>query len=248
MAPSLPFELLVFVPGAAVDPVQRAQLLSKGWRVSSARSPLCRADSPVSSLRRCSLSVTLSLWLWLLLSKMTRPSPVHLPPCVKFLSFFNMDQEMVSSVMGLFMLACKSLTDICIELLLSRTQGVLIRISCHWHLLSVTKEQADITEFPIQRWEKWGRGRWSKLSSCGCKADELQNPWWNILSSSFFQLGHSIYHHSKHHNNTCAKLLHSCLTLCDPVDCSPPASSVHGILQARVLERVAMPSSRNNIK
>ena len=29
---------------------------------------------------------------------------------------------------------------------------------------------------------------------------------------------------------------HSCLTLCDPVDCSPPGSSVHGILQARILE------------
>ena len=27
-----------------------------------------------------------------------------------------------------------------------------------------------------------------------------------------------------------------CLTLCDPLDCSPPGSSVHGILQARVLE------------
>ena len=36
----------------------------------------------------------------------------------------------------------------------------------------------------------------------------------------------------------------SCLTLCDPVDCSPPGSSAHGILQARVLEWVAMPSSR----
>ena len=31
-------------------------------------------------------------------------------------------------------------------------------------------------------------------------------------------------------------------TLCDSVDCSPPGSSVHGILQARVLEWVAMPS------
>ena len=31
--------------------------------------------------------------------------------------------------------------------------------------------------------------------------------------------------------------------LCDPTDCSPPGSSVHGILQARVLEWVAMPSS-----
>ena len=155
-----------------------------------------------------------------------------------------MDQEMVSSVMGMFTLACKSLADICIELLFSRTQGVLIRISCHWHILSVTKEQADITEFPIQRWEKWGRGRWSKLYSCGCKADELQNPWWNILSSSFFKLGHSVCHHNKHHNNTCAKLLYSCPTLCDPVDCSLPASSVHGILQARILQWVANSFSR----
>ena len=33
-----------------------------------------------------------------------------------------------------------------------------------------------------------------------------------------------------------AKLLQLCLTLCNPLDCSPPGSSVHGILQARVLE------------
>ena len=33
-----------------------------------------------------------------------------------------------------------------------------------------------------------------------------------------------------------AKSLQSCLTLSDPMDCSPPGSSVHGILQARVLE------------
>ena len=31
------------------------------------------------------------------------------------------------------------------------------------------------------------------------------------------------------------------LTLCDPMDCSPPESSVHGILQARILEWVAFP-------
>ena len=33
-----------------------------------------------------------------------------------------------------------------------------------------------------------------------------------------------------------------CLTLCDPIDCSPPSTSVHGILQARMLELVAFPS------
>ena len=35
-----------------------------------------------------------------------------------------------------------------------------------------------------------------------------------------------------------------CLTLCDLMDCSPPGSSVHGILQARILEWVAIPFSR----
>ena len=34
-----------------------------------------------------------------------------------------------------------------------------------------------------------------------------------------------------------------CLTLCDPMDYSLPGSSIHGILQARILEWVAMPSS-----
>ena len=38
----------------------------------------------------------------------------------------------------------------------------------------------------------------------------------------------------------------SCLTLCDPLDCSPPSPSVHGIFQARVLERVAFSSSRGS--
>ena len=37
----------------------------------------------------------------------------------------------------------------------------------------------------------------------------------------------------------------SCLTLCDPMDCSLPGSSVHGILQARILERIAIPFSRD---
>ena len=42
------------------------------------------------------------------------------------------------------------------------------------------------------------------------------------------------------------KVAQSCLTLCDPMDCSPPGSSVHGILQARILEWVAIPFSRES--
>ena len=43
-----------------------------------------------------------------------------------------------------------------------------------------------------------------------------------------------------------AMLIQSCPTLCDPMDGSPPVSSVHGILQARILEWIAMPSSRGS--
>ena len=38
----------------------------------------------------------------------------------------------------------------------------------------------------------------------------------------------------------------SCLTQCDPMDCSPPGFSVHELLQARILEWTAMPSSRGS--
>ena len=45
-----------------------------------------------------------------------------------------------------------------------------------------------------------------------------------------------------------AKALQSCLILCDPMDYSLPGSSVHGIFQARMLEWVAMPSSRGSFQ
>ena len=38
----------------------------------------------------------------------------------------------------------------------------------------------------------------------------------------------------------------SCPTLCDPMNHSPPGSSVHGILQARILDWIAMPFSRGS--
>ena len=45
-----------------------------------------------------------------------------------------------------------------------------------------------------------------------------------------------------------AKSLHLCLTLCDPVVCSLPCSSDHGILQERILEWVSMLSSRGSFQ
>ena len=43
-----------------------------------------------------------------------------------------------------------------------------------------------------------------------------------------------------------AKSLQSCPILCEPMDCNPPGFSVHGILQARILEWVAMPFCRGS--
>ena len=43
-----------------------------------------------------------------------------------------------------------------------------------------------------------------------------------------------------------AQLVQSCLTLCYPMDFSLPDSSVHGILQARILQWITIPSSRGS--
>jgi len=46
--------------------------------------------------------------------------------------------------------------------------------------------------------------------------------------------------------NVKALVSQSCLSVCNPIDCSPPGSSVHGILQARILQWFAMPFSRGS--
>ena len=49
-----------------------------------------------------------------------------------------------------------------------------------------------------------------------------------------------------HYKAKCAKSLQWCPTLCEPMDCSLSGSSVHGILQARILEWTAMASFRGS--
>ena len=50
----------------------------------------------------------------------------------------------------------------------------------------------------------------------------------------------------KSKNESESEVAQSCPTLCDPVDCSPPGSSVHGILQVRILEWVTISFSRGS--
>ena len=52
--------------------------------------------------------------------------------------------------------------------------------------------------------------------------------------------------HKWHTMYVCARLLQSCPTFCDPMDYRLPDSPLHGILQARILKCVTMPSSRRS--
>ena len=66
---------------------------------------------------------------------------------------------------------------------------------------------------------------------------------WGITiprSSQWTELGENVCMYVR------AKLLQLCLTLCNPMDCSLPGSSVHGILQARILEWVTISFSRGS--
>ena len=67
----------------------------------------------------------------------------------------------------------------------------------------------------------------------------MTTPSW--LSWSLRSFLYSSYVYSCH-----AKSLQSCPTLCNPLDSSPPDSSVHGILQARIFEQIAIFSSRGS--
>ena len=80
---------------------------------------------------------------------------------------------------------------------------------------------------PARCWRLQVQGR-----PCTCDStSKLQNP---TCSGCNFR--------SKPH--TVCLVARSCPTLCNPMDCSPPGSSVHGISQARILEWVAISFSR----
>ena len=100
------------------------------------------------------------------------------------------------------------------------------QVSFEATLSSKQQNHAILTErhLYISFWYTRGAGSWSKcrLDSFECKFKKE----WTICMR--------------------AKLPQSCPTLCDPMDCNPPVSSDHGILQARILEWVVMPSSKGS--
>ena len=118
----------------------------------------------------------------------------------------------------------------------------------------VSHSESSESESCIQGWQGWRRichteGSRSRRAVCTRLNFRCDFGHLGVISSCCIA-SNSVLHGSQQFcklDSACmrAKLLKLCQTLCDPVAHSPPASSVHGILQARILEWAAMPSSRS---
>ena len=97
-----------------------------------------------------------------------------------------------------------------------------------WHAAVHGVAGSDTTE-----WLKWTEREYKKKTTFSVEGKK-KKPSRNTLHNGWFRGNPCM----------CIHLLQLCTTLCNPVDCTPPGSSVLGILQARILEWVAMPSSR----
>ena len=72
------------------------------------------------------------------------------------------------------------------------------------------------------------------------------SPAWQVDSLPLSRQGSPLQATPNGEISVCMSVAQSCLTLCDPTDGSPPGSSVHGILQARILEWVVVPFARGS--
>ena len=89
------------------------------------------------------------------------------------------------------------------------------------------------------KWEGGSRGRRHTLYLWLIHADVWQKPA-QYSKAIITQLKENKFEKKEN------EVAQSCLTLCDPMDCSLPGSSVHGIFQARVLEWVVISFSRGS--
>ena len=112
-------------------------------------------------------------------------------------------------------------------------------------------------------WSEERHGSWELKEGCSREGEgapvEVRKPGWGPGRGFAWQYKNfeSYFRINVSHWVVCIKgwqgcpflfvsVTQSCLTLCDPMDCSQPGSSVHGILQARILEWVAIPFSRGS--
>ena len=96
------------------------------------------------------------------------------------------------------------------------------------------------------------REAWSAAIHGVSKSRTRLNDWSDLIWSDVYvyviELFLLISECMSYYCELCAVMSHLCPTLYDPMDCNWPVSSVHRILQARILEWVALPSSRRSYR
>ena len=119
--------------------------------------------------------------------------------------------------------------------------------SCSWRIdecyLWLSFAKSSPIDFSLQCTWRCQTGKlsyWQKRCSVSAEILSFSGTSLNTLSTNMCPV---LYGQIMH---TCAKSLQSCLTLFYPMDCSLPGSPGFGILQVRILEWVAMPSSRGS--
>ena len=104
-----------------------------------------------------------------------------------------------------------------------------------WISTPLSEQPSRLVPMPWRRPGRWRCGLEVRNTDNVCS--DLSHPpaSWGTMAKSFIFLEHQP-----------VKVTQSCPTFCDPVDYRPPGSSVHGILQARILEWVAISSFRGS--
>ena len=105
------------------------------------------------------------------------------------------------------------------------------------------------SESPEQTWKWWWPGSHctDPIYRSKCNWSRVWTELWDLLQAPQLMITHGQMEGCCFRKQPSCWVSHSVLsTLCDPMGCSPPRSSVHGILQARILEWVAIPFSRES--
>ena len=115
-------------------------------------------------------------------------------------------------------------------------QNIKIHVFVYTAVLKITNKDLLYSTWNSDQYymAAWMRGVWGRKDTCICMAEPLHcSPETITMLFVSWQRFHVL-------------VTQSFLTLYDPMDCSPPDSSVHRILQVRILEWVAIPFSRGS--
>ena len=139
----------------------------------------------------------------------------------------------------------------CVPVFVGEGNGNLLQYSClensidkgAWQatIYGVTKSWIHLSNFTFfPSIVPFGEGNGNPLQCSYLENSMKRGAWWDTVYG-LQRVGHDEATNTHTHTHT-----HTYIALCDPVDCSLPGFSAHGIFQARVLEGVAMPSSRGS--